>query len=154
MMRQPRHGDTRGNKIAPEYRVWEEMRARCYNPKHISYKHYGGRGITVCERWHKYENFLEDVGRKPTPKHSIDRIDNNGNYEPNNVRWANDYQQQRNRTDNRRIEYRGETKTLAEWAEILDVPSSRLQHRLQKYGWTVERAFSEPSRQGTTSRKR
>jgi hypothetical protein len=77
----------------PEWAAWVGMRMRCCNPKHKDWKNWGGRGITVCERWLKYENFLADVGRKPTSKHQLDRINNNGNYEPGNVKWSTQKEQ-------------------------------------------------------------
>lgn len=89
------HGDAKVQ--AREYIAWKSMKQRCYNKKNKEYENYGGRGITICDRWVKsYENFLEDMGRKPTPQHSIDRIDVNGNYEPSNCRWATPYEQRMN----------------------------------------------------------
>lgn len=93
-----KHGENRaGNNVSPEYRCWAAMKSRCSNPKQISFPNYGGRGIAVCERWQQsFEAFLADMGRKPTPKHSIDRIDNDGNYEPGNCRWATAKEQRSN----------------------------------------------------------
>ena len=92
-----KHGDARKKARAPEYAVWANMIGRCERPSVQRFKHYGGRGITVCRRWRdSYEAFLSDMGRKPTPKHSIDRIDVNGNYEPGNCRWATSAQQRAN----------------------------------------------------------
>lgn len=87
---------THGNWRTPEYRSWEGMKQRCLNKNAKGYKNYGGRGIKVCGRWMEFKNFLEDMGKKPKGKHSIDRINNEGNYEPLNCRWATDIEQASN----------------------------------------------------------
>lgn len=94
-----KHGHAREDKgdRHPLYRTWQGMRERCRDPGNVSYKYYGGRGITVCERWESFENFLADMGEKPSPDLTLDRIDNDGNYEPGNCRWATPEQQTKNR---------------------------------------------------------
>ena len=118
------------------------MLTRCTNPQCPKYKDYGGRGITVCERWKEFTNFLADMGEKPTPKHTIDRFpNNNGNYELSNCRWATNKEQSRNRRNNHVIEAFGKKQTMIEWAEESGIPFRRLQNRLQR-GWTAERAIT------------
>lgn len=122
--------------------VWSGMMHRCYSPKNHSFKHYGGRGITVCERWHKLENFLADMGERP-PGTSIDRIDVNGNYEPSNCRWATPLEQGRNRRKNYKLEVGGVPMTLDEAAAALGLTRSTLWSRLER-GWTPEEAVKYP----------
>jgi hypothetical protein len=124
------------------------MLSRCFNPRVDRFPVYGGRGITVCDRWRGpegYPNFLADMGRRPTSGHSLDRIDPDGDYAPGNVRWATTKVQAHNRTNNRRIEYRGEVLTLTQAAELSGVGRSTLANRLNA-GWPVERAMSAPLR--------
>jgi hypothetical protein len=117
---------------------------RCNNVNVNCYEEYGGRGISVCDQWKKsYTSFLKDMGRKPTAKHSIDRIDSNANYTPENCRWATPKQQARNTRRNRMITYNGETRCLAEWAEILGFNYSMVSIRVYR-GWTFERAITTP----------
>lgn len=101
-----------------EYRIWSGIHTRCLNKLDNGYKEYGGRGISICDRWRVFENFLLDMGERPSPNHSIDRIDVNGNYEPSNCRWATFFEQCNNKRDTVFIEYEGEKRTIAEWSKI------------------------------------
>lgn len=126
----------------PEYRAWGDMLNRCYNPNNKGYLTYGFRGIKVCEKWNKFENFLEDIGRRPSPKYSLDRIDNNDDYTPLNCKWSTDKEQAENRNNSILIEYEGQTKCVKEWARVLDINYGTLRNRL-KAGLTIERAFTK-----------
>ena len=108
-----------GMSGTPEHKTWKGIRARCSNPNEPNYKYYGGRGISVCKRWQKFESFFSDMGKRPTSKHSIDRINNEGNYAPENCRWATQTQQMRNTRSNRYITHDGKTMCVAAWAERL-----------------------------------
>ena len=111
------------------YYTWNSMKSRCYNPKNDSYYRYGGRGIQVCDRWlNSYENFLEDMGHKPD-ECSLDRINNDGNYDPTNCRWATIYEQANNMSNNVRMEYSGEIKTISQWARTLNIPRDKIYRR-------------------------
>jgi hypothetical protein len=108
------------------------MQRRCYEPKYKGFKNYGGRGVTVCAEWRAdYRAFFRDMGRKPGPRYSLDRIDNNGNYEPSNCRWVPLEHQMRNRRGVHRITFQGETKCLTEWAESLGVGRWVMTRRLK-----------------------
>ncbi len=119
------------------------MSERTSNPNDPGYKHYGGRGITVCDRWKSFENFLEDMGRKPTPKHSIDRIDNEQGYYKENCRWATRIEQARNTRRNRFLLHQGEERCIAEWAVVKGINVKTIIKRLQS-GYTVEEALETP----------
>jgi len=136
---------THGMSQTSEYRTWKEMRARCENTNGPAYRLYGGRGITVCERWRKsFEAFLADMGPRPSRKHSLDRKNVNGNYEPANCRWATSRQQNQNRRDNVLVTYKGETKVLRQWARERRVRYLTLYQRIVVYHWSPERAFETP----------
>jgi hypothetical protein len=127
-----------GLSKTPTYRIWKAMKQRCYRPAAINYADYGGRGIIVCDRWlHSYENFLADMGSRPTPKHSIERNDNEGNYEPSNCRWATVLEQRRNKRNSRWLTFNGETRCVTEWAEITGIDRHNIERRLG-LGWPVK----------------
>jgi len=136
------HGQTRGG-ATKEYKAWSAMIGRCNNSNLPQYKDYGGRGIVVCEKWRKdFMAFLKDVGNAPSPKHTLDRHpNNNGNYEPGNVRWATYKEQNRNRRSNLLISYKGESKTVHEWSEIYGINASSIYYRTQIAGWSIEDAL-------------
>jgi hypothetical protein len=125
---------THGRTYTSMYTLWGSMFNRCCRPTHESYPAYGGRGIKICERWKSFENFLADMGERPTPQHSLDRIDVDGDYEPGNVRWATQKEQCRNKRTNRLIEIDGVSRCVSEWCEIFGTPVRRAFGRLQT-GW-------------------
>lgn len=131
------HGMTR----TPEHQTWLHMRARCENPNDCDYADYGGRGIRVCDRWKSFSNFYADMGPRPDG-FEIDRISNDGNYEPNNCRWANRFTQMQNTRLTRHLTLNGKTLCLAQWSRELGISTATLSQRLQK--WTLERALSTP----------
>ena len=132
-----------GKHDTSEHRIWRDMFGRCQCVTHASYADYGGRGITVCERWRDFANFLADMGERPSRRHSIDRINNSGNYEPSNCRWATPLEQSVNRRNNHIITYNGGSLTLSEWSKRLSIAETTLSKRLYS-GWSDERALSTP----------
>jgi len=127
-----------------EYHSWSSMIERCCNEKHPQYSYYGGRGITICRRWREsFASFLSDMGKRPSPKHSIDRIDNNGNYCPENCRWATSKQQSRNRRSNILLSHNGIIATAAEWEEIMGINQNLICRRI-KAGWPADKALTTP----------
>jgi hypothetical protein len=125
----------------PEYKAWISMIERCEKPTCPCYHHYGGRGITVCERWHSFDLFLKDMGARPSRGHSIERLNNNGNYEPSNCKWATAKEQSRNRRSNSLLTLNGETKCITDWAITLEIPPTTIWSRLA-HGWSVERTLT------------
>lgn len=143
-----------GRSKAPEYVIWIAMLQRCSNPKNDDYALYGGRGIVVCERWRaSFAAFIEDMGERPA-RHSIDRIDPNGPYAPENCRWATATTQARNTRRNRVIEHGDERLTLIEWSLRVGVAHELIRARIDRLGWTVERALTTPARKNSRSRER
>jgi len=135
---------THGKYHSLEYKAWAYMRTRATNPNHKHWGRYGGRGITVCERWKTFENFFEDMGEKPFPKAQLDRIDNDGNYELENCRWATPQENASNKSNTIWITLNGETKTLAEWSEITGMKKDTIKARINTYGWSADKALNTP----------
>jgi hypothetical protein len=129
-----------GRSKTRTHNVWGKMRQRCENPRDKSYPRYGGRGIKVCKRWQSFENFLADMGEPPSPVYSIDRINNDGHYEPGNCRWATNKQQCNNTRFNVSLSHNGETKTISQWAEYTGINPGTLYSRIQR-GWAIEKAL-------------
>lgn len=119
------------------------MKSRCENPNHSRYKDWGGKGVTICERWKKFANFLADMGEVPSSLHTLDRIDPNGNYEPSNCRWATGKQQQRNRRDSRKLTFKDRTQSIWDWADETKLPYYVIINRM-KWGWDAERILTTP----------
>ena len=128
----------------PTFTAWCTMRQRCSNPATPCFPLYGGRGIKVCDRWQYFENFLADMGLRPSGM-SIERINNDGNYEPGNCRWASARDQANNRRSNKRLTHKGRTQTIAEWAREVGISNLALAQRL-RHGWTVAEAIERPLR--------
>ncbi len=131
-----------GRYGTPEYRIWRNMLTRCENPNNHKYPRYGGRGISVCDRWKVFADFFADMGERPSPNHSIDRIDNAGNYEPSNCHWATPKEQSNNRRDNVRANLWGKTQTVSQWCQELGLCRGRVDRRRKK-GMSVEVAIVE-----------
>lgn len=131
-----------GMVYSPEWFIWRSMRNRCSNPKHPSYKNYGGRGITVCDRWEEsFINFYEDMGARPSKDHSLDRINNNLGYNKENCRWATDKEQRRNTRRNIFLTLDGKTMCLEDWAKQLKIKPDTLKKRIDS-GWSDERVLT------------
>ncbi len=131
---------THGMSDTATYHSWSHMRSRCRNPDNLKYKNYGGRGIKICARWSKFANFIKDMGEKPGPQYSIDRIDNNGNYCKTNCRWATFQKQARNTRQNRIIKYGDKKMCVAEWSDITNICSGTIRSRLLR-GWSIGEAL-------------
>lgn len=132
-----------GKVGTPEYATWSAMNQRCATPGHQAYADYGGRGIRVCDRWsHSFENFLADMGPRPGKGYSLDRIDNDGNYEPGNCRWSTQEQQMNNRRVNHKLTLNQRTMTVGQWAKETGIGVTTILRRLE-LGWSVERALTE-----------
>jgi len=138
---------THGGSTSKEYRVWNQMRQRCTNPNNARWAAYGGRGITVCDRWmNSFGNFLEDMGFRPFEKAQLDRIDNNKGYSPENCHWVSLKQNLRNMRTNLVLTARGESMPVCDWAERSGIACRLIEQRVRRDGWDAERAIFTPSR--------
>lgn len=144
LLTRTKHGLSR----TPEWYVWCAMIERCRNPNSTNAKNYGHRGITVCDEWNDFANFIRDMGYRPSGKHSLERIDNDGPYSPTNCRWATMKEQARNTRRNRYISYRGHKITFSEAARMAGVDPSTMWYRINT-GWDHERAVET----GPTTRR-
>jgi len=133
---------THGESNTAEFKAWTNMRQRCFSKQNASFNGYGGRGITVCDRWSSYINFINDMGDKPTRRHSIERADNDGHYTPCNCYWALPIDQMNNTRFNRKVTHKGETLSVRQWERRLHVGRGTITSRLNR-GWSVERALAE-----------
>lgn len=133
----------------PIHGIWVRMNQRCHNPNSRAYARYGGRGIKVCDRWrgkNGFASFISDVGMRPSSKHSLDRIDNDGDYCPENVRWATAKEQGNNKRNNILLTYKGKKLTVAQWSRELGISAMNIRNRIGNLGWSVEKALSTPVR--------
>ena len=139
-----KHGHAKKKNITSEYTSWQHMLRRCDNPNDTFYSNYGGRGIKVCDEWkNSFETFLKDMGPKPNQYYTIDRIDSNGDYCPNNTRWVSRKEQQRNLRRNRYLTINGITKLLIDWSREYNIHYATLTHRAN-LGWTDNDLLKKP----------
>ena len=138
-----RSGENYEGRRPRAYAAWVNMRQRCTNQKYRDYRNYGLRGITYCREWERFENFYADMG-EPALGMSLDRIDNNGDYSKENCRWATRTEQNLNKRNNVRYEFKGKSMTLPEWSRELGIKRLTLHQRLIRSNWSIERAFSTP----------
>lgn len=132
---------THGKSETPEYRAWHDMICRCTNPNLKCYRHYGARGITVCERWMKFENFFADMGYRPSKKHSLERIKNHLGYKPSNCVWATKDQQCNNTRRCIFVTWKGKTQSVTKWATECGIARTCIYHRLRQ-GWPIKKALT------------
>lgn len=137
-----KHGHSTRERLTPTYRTWQAMKSRCLNPSVACYANYGGRGITVCGQWMRFENFLADMGEKPDGL-TIERINNHGNYESSNCRWARSEEQAANKRTNRFLTINNKTLCIAEWARVSGTDKSTISRRV-KLGWHPQSAVFDP----------
>lgn len=142
------NGIKHGMRHTRSYKSWQGMKSRCLNKSVSSYKDYGGRGIKICKKWMKFENFYKDMGNRPNGT-SLDRINNNKGYYKKNCKWSTPEEQNINKRNNHCIYYKGRTMTISEWAKILNINPGTLHHRIFIYKWSIEKAFLTPIKRRT-----
>ena len=143
--RKPVHGHFRNGKPSAVYRRWVGIITRCYDQNAENYERYGGRGVTVCDRWREsFVNFLSDMGNIPFPGAQIERKDNNGPYSPDNCVWSTRKRQARNRRTTRMLTHNNKTQCMADWADELGIPMRTIARRINGDGWSIEKALSTP----------
>ena len=136
---------THGMSYSPEYETWKRLKQRCGNKNNTSYKNYGGRGIAVCDKWkNSFEYFFKDMGKRPTNKYTLDRINNDLGYFKKNCRWATRSQQNRNHRRNRNYTHDGKTLCLMDWSHIFNINYNTLKARLYLLNWSFEKAITKP----------
>lgn len=141
------HGQASRKGTTKEYRTWSHIKKRCYCKSDRDYRDYGGKGITVCKRWlNSFEAFFIDMGKAPSPKHSIDRIDNAKGYTPKNCRWATPKEQSHNSSRTTLITINKITKSISEWGEYKNLNRETICARINRLGWSVEKAIMYPVR--------
>ena len=139
--RRPVHG----KRYTPEYGIWCRIKQRCYNPKTTDYAYYSKRGIKVSDEWiTSFETFYQDMGPRPSKNHSIERIDNNKDYQASNCKWIEKPLQARNTRKNRYLTYEGQTLTMSEWNRKLNLPPGLLEQRINRLKWSIKKAISTP----------
>lgn len=138
-----KHGHyAEGYEFAIEYRIWRAMHKRCTDSKHPHYKNYGGRGITICEQWQSFDVFLSDLGKRPTRLHTLERLNNDLGYSPDNCCWATRRQQANNRRSNKVFMHSGKAQTLKEWTDELGLDYKNVWQRIYVLEWPFERAIT------------
>jgi hypothetical protein len=146
--RATKHGHSKGGVRSPEHSAWHSILQRCHNQKNKRFSEWGGHGIKVCDRWQGesgFANFLADMGKRPSKRHSIDRFpDNNGDYQPGNCRWATMKEQCNNKRNNHLVTFRGKTQTMTQWSEETGISYAALRDRIVCQQWPIERALTEP----------
>lgn len=130
----------------PGYTSWQKMKERCLSKSGIHFRNYGGRGITVCERWASFDNFIQDMGPRPSQQHSLERKDNDAGYFPENCTWATRTEQANNRRTNHLLEHDGQTHTISEWAKIVGISRRVIRQRIAKLNMPASEALTRPVR--------